>query len=380
MAADVGLVADAAKRDTRELPAERACDRLAERGLADTRRSDQRDDRTRSTATQNFHAALLAQLANCKELDDSLLDVAQAGVVLVQDSPRLFQVVVVVRPHVPREVEHPVEVGADPAVLGVLLARPLQAVELSVDLGQHVLGHAGLGDALAVGRHDIRGALVELLLDCLELLPEQELALGLLHAFADVVADLLLERSIREDLLGPADELGQALLEVEGFEDLELLLHRQIGRVPGQVGEVARSLGCAKELDDLRDAPRLDEVFEHGAVFPAELNRLLRGLAVGSGVGLDPKGPADVGLAAAQVGAVLAPDDEGLGAGGKLCGLTQAGDGADLAKLPIDAGHQQDEAVALAGSLDRGLLAVAVDSECDRHVGEDDHIVHGKDW
>jgi len=143
---------------------------------------------------------------------------------------------------------------------------------------------------------------------------------------------------------------------------------------------VARGLGCAQELDDLRDAPGFDEVFEHGAIFAAELDRLLGRFAVGRGVGLDPEGAADVGLAAAQVGAVFAADDEGLGAGGELCGLTQAGDGADLAKLPIDAGHQQDEAVALAGSLDRGLLAVAVDSEGDRHVGEDDHVVHGEDW
>ena len=90
--------------------------------------------------------------------------------------------------------------------------------------------------------------------------------------------------------------------------------------------------------------------------------------------------PADVGLPAAQVGAVFAADHECLCAGGELCGLTQAGDGADFAKMPIDAGHQQDQAVALAGSLDRCLLVVALDREGDRHVGEDDDVVHREDW
>ena len=199
VAADVRLVADAAQRDAGELAAERARDGLAERGLADAGRSDQGDDRARSAAAEHLEAALLAQLAHGEELDDAVLHVGQTGVVLVQDSARLDQVVVVLGAHVPGDVEHPVEVGADPSVLGVLLARPLQAVELAVDLGQHVLGHLGLGDPLAVGRDDVGLALVQLLLDRLELLAQQELALGLLHALGDVAADLLLQRGVGED-------------------------------------------------------------------------------------------------------------------------------------------------------------------------------------
>ncbi len=80
---------------------------------------------------------------------------------------------------------------------------------------------------------------------------------------------------------------------------------------------------CVTPLDSTR-------VLKHGAVFTAQLDRLLGRLAVWHGVGLDPQRAADVGLPAAQVGAVLSPDDEGLGAGGQLCGLTQAGDGADF--------------------------------------------------
>src|SRR5207244_676158 len=132
-------------------------------------RSDERDDRAGAAAAEHLEPALLAQLAHGEELDDSVLHVGQAGVVLVQDPARLGQVEVVVRPHVPGDVQHPVQVGADPAVLGVLLARPLQAVEFALHLGAHAVRHAGLDDALAVGRDDVRGALVELLLDGFEL-------------------------------------------------------------------------------------------------------------------------------------------------------------------------------------------------------------------
>ena len=65
---------------------------------------------------------------------------------------------------------------------------------------------------------------------------------------------------------------------------------------------------------------------------------------------------------------------------GKLGGLAQAGDGADGAELAVDAGHEQDQAAALAGGLDRCLLASPSTREGDRHVGEDDDVVHGEDW
>src|SRR5687768_10118602 len=47
MTANLGLVADAADRDAHELTSERACDRLAERGLADAGRTDEAEDWTR---------------------------------------------------------------------------------------------------------------------------------------------------------------------------------------------------------------------------------------------------------------------------------------------------------------------------------------------
>jgi len=153
-----------------------------------------------------------------------------------------------------RDVEHPVEIGADPPVLGVLLARPLQAVELAVDLGQHRLRHLSLRDSVAVGRDDVGLAFVQLLLDRLELLAQEELPLRLLHALGDIASDLLLERSVGQDALGPLDERGQPLLEVDRLQDLQLLLGGQVRRVACEVGQVAGRPGGAQELHDLRDA------------------------------------------------------------------------------------------------------------------------------
>ena len=45
VAADLGLVADAAEREAHELAVERARDRAAERGLADAGRADEAEDR-----------------------------------------------------------------------------------------------------------------------------------------------------------------------------------------------------------------------------------------------------------------------------------------------------------------------------------------------
>ena len=142
---------------------------------------------------------------------------------------------------------------------------------------------------------------------------------------------------------------------------------------------MAQGLGRAQELDDLRDASRLDEILQHRAVLAAQLGGLLGGFAVGHGVGFDPQGAADVCLPAAQARAVLAADHERLGAGRELGGVAQAGDGADLAEMAVDPGHEQDQAGALAGSFDGGLLAVAFHGQRDCHVGQDDHVVHGED-
>jgi hypothetical protein len=104
------------------------------------------------------------------EPDYPVLHVVQAGVVLVQDPPRFRQVEVILRALSPRHVQHPVQEIADPAVLGALLAHPLQAIDLTVELVARPLGHARLLGASAVFVDHVAAAFTQLLADRLHLL------------------------------------------------------------------------------------------------------------------------------------------------------------------------------------------------------------------
>ena len=66
MAADLGLVADAAERDPDELPAHRAGDGLAERGLADAGRADQGQHGAAAPAADDAEAASARRLRTAR--------------------------------------------------------------------------------------------------------------------------------------------------------------------------------------------------------------------------------------------------------------------------------------------------------------------------
>ena len=129
--------------------------------------------------------------------------------VLVEDAPCLDDVELVNGALVPGYVEHPVQIVSNPAGLGVLLAGPLEAVELALDFFTNGFGHAGVLDLLAILGGDVAVRFAELFLDRFHLLAEEELALPLLHALLHLVADLVLERSVGQDLARPLDELLQ---------------------------------------------------------------------------------------------------------------------------------------------------------------------------
>src|SRR4029453_14556590 len=88
VAADLRLVVDAAEAHPDELAAHGPRDRLAKRRLADAGRPDEREDRA---------ADLVREGADREVLQDPLLDLLQAVVVLVQDPGGLLDVELVVR-------------------------------------------------------------------------------------------------------------------------------------------------------------------------------------------------------------------------------------------------------------------------------------------
>ena len=205
MAADLRLVAHAADREADELAPERVRDRVPERGLADARRPDEAEDLPRD---------LVAQLRDGEVLDDPVLHLLEVEVVVVEHLPRVLEVEVVVGVDAPRQRQDPLEVGADDAVLGGCRRQPLEAAELAVGgLADVVRQRGQLGEPLAqlLDLGLLRVVLAELLLDRLQLLAQEVLALALLHLRLDLRLDL---RAELEHLELPAEDrrhLAQAL-------------------------------------------------------------------------------------------------------------------------------------------------------------------------
>ena len=233
MAADLRLVTHAAHREARELPPERAGDRLPERGLADSGRADEAED---------LPGRILLELRDGEVLDDSLLHLVEVVVVLVEDLARPVEIEVVGRRHAPRQRREPVEVRADHAVLRSGRRKALEACQLAVGGLPYVVGKVEcvepLPQLVRVGLLGI--ALAELLLDRLQLLPEEELALSFLELRLHLRLDL---RSELEDLELPIEDLGDLAQTLLGFGELEdqlLLLGLEAEGRRDEVAETAR--------------------------------------------------------------------------------------------------------------------------------------------
>ena len=146
-------------------------------------------------------AAVLAQLAHGQVLGDPLLDVVEAGVVGVEHLTR-------VRPGrgAPRSAWPTARRSASRGRCGSWTTRP--SARPCARAGRAPcsacscdgLGHPGLGDLRAVLVDDRRVVLAELLADRLHLLAQEVLALLLLGARLDVVADALADLQLGQPL------------------------------------------------------------------------------------------------------------------------------------------------------------------------------------
>ena len=231
--ADLGLVADASDRDADELATQRARDRLAERRLADSGRADEAEDRPRE---------VVLQLRDREVLEDPLLDLVEVEVVLVEDLARAHEIEVVLGHLVPGEAEDPFDVGADDAVLGRRRRQLLEPGELAVDCLAGFFGEVELGGAVAelleLGLLGV--ALAELVLNRLQLLPQEVLALRRLHLGHDLRLDLRAELGDLELAIEDHEHRAEALLDVGQLEQLLLLLGLQPKRGGDEVAERAR--------------------------------------------------------------------------------------------------------------------------------------------
>ena len=266
----------------------------------------------------------------------------------------------------PRDGEQPVEVAADHLRLGRALAHPLEPAELLVGLLADGLGHVRVGDLGAVLLDDRLVVLAELLPDRVHLLPEEVLALLLLHPGVDVLADALADQHRREPLALVRERELEPLGDVDGLEQLDLLLEAQVGRVAGGVGQGA---GVADRADERLDATvvaaQLEDLLHDGAVLGLELARpLVRGRGIGTLLHLDEQAPGRVGLGRTRDAAVQPLERDRDGPARQPDAVGHACDRAHGGVLALVLGDEQD-----------ALFVADVDRQRHVHVREDDDVV-----
>src|SRR4029079_7507296 len=118
-----------------------------------------------------------------QELEDALLDLGQAVMVLVKDAARFGDVDALLGERRPRQLAQPIEVAADHGMLGARLGRALKPRQLLQRLLLGLLRHLGLLNGLTQFRDLGAGAfaLAKLLLNLAKLLAQDVLALPALQ-------------------------------------------------------------------------------------------------------------------------------------------------------------------------------------------------------
>ena len=346
VAADLGLVADAAERHPHELSVERTGDRLADRGLARPGRADQGEDR--AGALVLLDSPLLAQLAHGQVLDDPLLHVLQAGVVGVEDLAGDLRVEPLVRRLTPGHGQEPVEVGADHRRLARGIAHALEPVELALRLLAHLVGHARFPDLRPVLVDHRALVLAELLADRLELLAQEVLPLLGLRAGLDVLADAPADLQLGQPLALQRHGEPQPLDHVERLEQLDALREREVGRIGAGVGERA---GLGDRAQELADAgvrlAELQDLLDDGAIFGLELARLDRGRRlVGLLLDLDIEAAAGARLRSVELCTRFPAQRRDLPATRETAGLDDLGHRPDLRIRPLMPGDEQNARLA----------------------------------
>ncbi len=376
---DLGLVVDTTERHAGERSPERPGDGLAQRGLADPGRADERQDCSRAAPGRFAEVPVGSQLANSEELDDAFLHVVEAGVVLVEDLPRRVHVEVVVRSRAERDLEQRVEPGADPSVLGTLVARALQALHLAGGGVTDRVGQVAVGQGLAVLADHVAVALAQLLADGLELAAEQELALLALHAVRDLGADLLRDFQLGQGVTGPGHDGFEAGLDVERLEQFDLALEGQLRPPAGRVGQRA---GVADALQGLGEpsGPQPGGDLAHDR--PVLGDELLhpRGVLTGLNdrLGFDPQRRTGADHADTDAGAGQAAQHQRLSPVGELALVLDPGHGPHPGVAAFGLGDEEHQPVAVAGGGRRGAGLVGLEGEGHHHLGQDHPRAQGQ--
>ncbi len=184
MSADLRLVMHPAQRNPAELPSQRLRDRPTKRGLSHARRPDEAQDRSLHVRLQPAHAQVV---------QNTVLHLLQAVVILIQDLFRLQNVDLAGSSLRPWQHCQPLHVIPRQAVVRRHRIHPVQPAKLLQGVFFHVLRHARVFNLLPqLGDVFLRIVLVaQFLLDRLHLLTQVVVALRLLYRVLHLALDLV---------------------------------------------------------------------------------------------------------------------------------------------------------------------------------------------
>ena len=386
-----GLVADAAQRQPHEVASGRLGDRARQRGLADARRADQAQDRPFELLHQRLHGEVL---------EDPLLDLLEAVVVLVEDPLGVDDVELLVGLLAPGEPQDPVDVVADDGRLGRHRGHHAELLELLLDLPLRLLREVLLLGALfQLGQLVLElVSVAELLLDRLHLLVEVVLLLRLLHLLLDARPDLPLHLQDLDLRLDQLVEPRQALRGRIDLQDRLLVGEFQLQLPDHRVGELAWIFDRLHGDQDLRRDPLVQfDVGLEGGVDLAHESVQLHGALLHLGDLLDLHREEAVGLGeAADLRAPL-PFHKYLhgpvGEAQQLDDRADRPDGEDVLRDRLVglrlALRGEEDFLAAGGSrstpfahrlFERADRFFTTDEERHHHVREDDDVPQRKQW
>ncbi len=247
VAPDFGFVADAAQGDSDKLAPHRPRDRASHRGLADPRRADKAENRP-------LHLPLALHLPDGQIFENPLLDLQHAVMIFVEHHRRLFQIDPILRRGVPRQLDHPFQMGEKRRRLGRFEVHSLQAFDLLFGFFGDLLRHLRGGDPLANPLHLVAPdvALSELFLDRLDLFAQEIVALRFVHLLPRVRVDFMLDGQDVNFFGQNGADLAETKDGVFGLQHLlgDLQLCVDVGG--DQVGQTTRVVHLFDDRDELR--------------------------------------------------------------------------------------------------------------------------------
>mmetsp|Transcript_96000 Transcript_96000/g.309974 ORF Transcript_96000/g.309974 Transcript_96000/m.309974 type:complete len:342 (-) Transcript_96000:626-1651(-) len=235
MATDLCHVVQATDGEAEELAVESPRDALADGGLAHPRRPYEAHDLTLHGALEDAHSHVL---------EDHLLDVLEAVMVLVKDLLGAVDVHVLLRLLGPGQRRHPLQVGPADVELRRLGLQARKPGELLLHGLGRLLRHTDeLRDGLAEGGHNALLVVpleVQLALDVPQVLHQDVLAVLLGKLVLDLALELGLQASVLQVLLHDHEDLAEPSGGHVGREHSLQLVPRRRGHASDKVRQLQR--------------------------------------------------------------------------------------------------------------------------------------------